>query len=81
MKFKPLLFTNQSPSASGDELEGYFDWRNSDGRAGREHFRGTLKPNGELSLQGFQMDNGQGLATSRYHATLSTNGKSLLDGV
>lgn len=51
-----LEFTSQTPSGSDyDEVEGYFDWRGSDGRFGREMFEGKLFSNLTLRLEGTEI--------------------------
>jgi len=76
-----LVFTNQIDGEVGVELEGYFDWLSDQGSTGREHFRGTLKSNGDLALQGFSLKGSNNIVNSRYEGRLSANGMTIVDGV
>ena len=72
-----LVFTHHENGL----VEGHFDWRSSNGSFGREMFTGSVKPDGALRLQGGALEDSQSLVTSRYHGTVSADGRSILDGV
>lgn len=76
-----LVFTSQRSEKDGDVLEGYFDWRSNRGSFGREHFKGILKPDGSLALQGINLEESLSIVTSRYLARLSKSGTVLTEGV
>ncbi len=76
-----LVFTTQVEGADGIELEGYFDWRSSGGHDGRESFTGFLGADGELGLQGFEMEGSGSLVTSRYIARVTPDGTAIVEGV
>jgi hypothetical protein len=76
-----LVFTQQTAGSSGVALDGYFDWVGSSGVSGRELFHGSLTSNETaLELQGYELQNPNGIILSHYNATLAANGNAFLYG-
>ncbi|MEM7056963.1 MAG: hypothetical protein AAF557_05195 [Pseudomonadota bacterium] len=75
-----LVFTQQT--IEGDELvlEGYFDWKGSNGSYGREFFDGRVHSSGVIRLVGHTLENSYRIVNSRYAARLTGDGQSLIDG-
>jgi len=76
-----LVFTGQTDGPEGTALEGYFDWVSSGGSTGREYFKGVLKADGDLKLQGLSLHDSQNLVNSRYEARLAASGTAIIEGV
>jgi hypothetical protein len=76
-----LVFTEQTATDTDVALAGYFDWRSSAGHSGRERFTGTIGSDGELTLQGLEMEGSDGLVTSLYVAQVSGERTQITDGV
>ena len=69
-------------SVEKNVFSGYFDWyRNGNKYVGREHYQGTYdKATNSVTLKGTRLEKASGLALGTYKATLSTNGKELING-
>ena len=71
-----------SQVADGDmwNLSGIFQWTSNRGSRGGERFNGTLGPDGELRLQGFELVDPVGIVLANYFAVLDDTGNRLLNG-
>ncbi|OYT19420.1 MAG: hypothetical protein CCU26_11755 [Nitrospira sp. UW-LDO-01] len=76
-----LTFESQTAQGDNFSLAGQFNWIGSNGSFGRENFTGTLFPNRELALSGFEIvQPAAGIVLANYFAILAESGKEIVNG-
>lgn len=76
-----LKFTSQQETATGLQLVGFFEWRTGLKVFGREHVVAAYDAaTRQLFIEGQYVDNPTELAVGTFSATLSEDGRQLLDG-
>lgn len=76
-----LKFTSQQETPTGSQLVGFFEWRTGQEVFGREHVVATYDAaTRQLFIEGQYVDNPSVLAVGTFSATLSEDGRQLLDG-